>query len=163
MQPIVQQALKKIIRSQPSSANWAAKAFQNTSRKNKLTEAKRRDLIRQESQIGSKLFGEIPPGHKREFFCLDSHTWVWHESWSESLSGDRKTQTVRYEVRDNGILKSVNGQDYAWVSDEEAQNLAHAAILYHEYVLSSVYGKKVKANSDNNPDQPPRLSLINER
>lgn len=161
MQPIVQQALKKIIRSQPNSANWAAKAFQNTSRKNKLTEAKRRDLIRQESQIGSKLFGEIPPGHQREFFCLDSHTWVWYESWSETLSGEKKSQTVRYEVRDNGILKSVNGQDYAWVSEAEAQNLAHAAILYHEYVLSTVYGKKIK-KEDVDDNQPPRLNLIRE-
>ena len=162
MQPIVQQALKKIIRSQPNSANWAAKAFQDTSRKSRLTEARRRDLIRQESQIGAKLFGEIPKGHKREFFCLDSHTWVWHESWSESLSGDKKTQTVRYEVRDNGILKSVNGQDYAWVAEEEAQNLAHAAILYHQYVLSAVYGKKIKQTDSDENNQPPHLTLIQE-
>jgi hypothetical protein len=158
MQPIVQQALKKIIRSQPNSASWAAKAFQTTSKKNKLSEARKRDLIRQESEIGAKLFGEIPAGHKREFFCLDAHTWVWHEEWSESLSGAKQYQTIRYEVRDNGILKSVNGQDYAWVPPEEAENLAHAAILYHQYVSAIVYGQPVKGQPPISTE-PPRVQL----
>ncbi len=157
MQPIVQQALKKMIRSQPQSASWAAKAFQATSRTSRLTEARRRDLIRQESEIGAKIFGEIPPGHKREFFCLDSHTWVWHETWSESLTGAQKTQTIRYEVRDKGILKSVNGQDYAWVPEEEAQNLAHAAILYHQYVTAIIYGKTKQ--SEPLDATPPHMQL----
>jgi len=161
MQLTVQQALKKIIRAQPTSASWAAKAFQTTSKKSSLSEAKRRDLIRQESQIGAKLFGEIPRGHKREFFCLDTHTWVWHEEWSESLSGAKKSQTVRYEVRDNGILKSVNGQDYAWVPTEEAENLAHAAILYHQYVSTQVYGKN-KKNQAQEPEQPPHVQMYHQ-
>lgn len=157
MQPTIQQALKKIIRSQPQSATWAAKVFQSASKKNKLTEAKRKELIRLESEVGSKLFGEIPPGHRREFFCLDARTWVWHEEWSDSLDGRNKTQTVRYEVRDNGILKSINGQDYAWVPADEAENLAHAAVLYHQYVASKVYGKPV------DPEAPmPHMKLTGE-
>ena len=71
MQLTVQQALKKIIRAQPDSASWAAKAFQNTSKKNKLSEAKRRDLIRQESQIGAKLFGEIQTSVPRSESVLE--------------------------------------------------------------------------------------------
>ncbi len=161
MQLTVQQALKKIIRVQPDSASWAAKAFQTTSKKNTLSEARRRHLIRQESEIGAKLFGEIPSGHKREFFCLDAHTWVWHEEWNESLSGAKKSQTIRYEVRDNGILKSVNGQDYAWVAPEEAENLAHAAILYHQYVSTQVYGKNKKGESQE-PQQPPHVQMYHQ-
>jgi hypothetical protein len=158
MQPTIQQALKKIIRSQPQSASWAAKAFQSTSRKNKLTEAKRKELIRLESQIGAKLFGEIPAGHKREFFCLDARTWVWHEEWSDNLDGRTKTQTIRYEVRDSGILKSIDGQDYAWVPAEEAENLAHAAVLYHQYVSAEIYGKPISPDS-----QLPHMKLAREQ
>lgn len=141
MLPTIQQALKKIIRSQPQSAPWAAKAFQSTSKQKRLSDAKRKDLIRQESEIGSKVFGPVPSGHKRQFFCLDARTWVWHETWTENLDGSEKSQTVRYEVRDSGILKSINGQDYAWVGAEEADNLAKAAVLYHQYVSSELYGK----------------------
>lgn len=155
MQPIVQQALRRIIRSQPKSASWAAKAFQNVS-KTRLTEAKKRDLIRQESQIGAKLFGEIPNGHKREFFCLDARTWIWHESWSDNLGGTRQEKNIRYEVRDNGILKSINGGDYAWVDESEAQNLAQAAILYHQYVSALIYNKKTDPADAN----PPKVELV---
>ncbi|HRV75970.1 MAG: hypothetical protein H6799_02325 [Candidatus Nomurabacteria bacterium] len=156
MLPTVQQALKKIIRSQPNSATWAAKVFQTASKKNKLTEAKRKELIRLESEIGSKLFGQIPAGHRREFFCLDARTWVWHEEWSDNLDGSKKIHTVRYEVRDNGILKSVNGQDYAWVAADEAENLAHAAVLYHQYVASQVYGQS------SNEEELPKMALNKE-
>jgi hypothetical protein len=155
MQPIVQQALKKIIRSQPRSANIAARGFRNVT-KSKLTEAKRRDLIRQESQIGAKLFGEIPNGHKREFFCLDSRTWIWHESWSDNLAGTRTEKNIRYEVRDNGILKSVNGAELVWVDEAEASNLAQAAVLYHQYVSALIYNKKLDSTDAN----PPKLELI---
>lgn len=158
MQPTIQQALKKIIRSQPQSASWAAKVFQSASKKNKLSEAKKRELIRRESEIGSKLFGEIPAGHKREFFCLDARTWVWHEEWSDSLDGHMQSQTVRYEVRDNGILKSINGQDYAWVPEDEAENLAHAAVLYHQFVAAQIYGKKPLENNN-----LPHLELTSEQ
>ena len=44
---------------------------------------KERQLIRRESKIGSQLFGQVPSGRSREFFCLDERTWVWSESWYE--------------------------------------------------------------------------------
>jgi hypothetical protein len=165
MQPTIQQALRRIIRSQPQSAHWAAKVFQNTAKKSRTqTSAAIKDLIRQESEIGSKLFGEIPSGHKREFFCLDSKTWVWRETWRETLDGDIKDQLIRYEVRSNGILKSVNGEGYQHVSEEEANNLAQAAVLYHQYVSKLVY-KKDSADlnnltQQNNKARLPRMDLI---
>ena len=44
-----------------------------------------RELIQLESEIGAQLFGEIPKGHRREFFCLDEKTWIWYEEWNLSL------------------------------------------------------------------------------
>lgn len=139
MLPTIQQALRRLIRSQPESASWAAKVFQNSSKRTALRRKKLNDLIAQESRIGATLFGELPASHSREFFCLDESTWVWQDSWVDEVSGKHKKQTVRYELRDNGILKSVNGQDYAWVNDDEASNLAHAAVLYHQYVVDKLY------------------------
>jgi hypothetical protein len=40
-----------------------------------------RKLIRREAKIGGTIFGPVPAGHRREFFCLDEHSWVWHEEW----------------------------------------------------------------------------------
>ena len=157
MLPTIQQALKKIIRTQPDSASWAAKVFQSASKQKRLTDSKMRELIRKESEIGAQLFGEIPPGHHREFFCMDSRTWVWHEEWSETLSGEKKYQTVRYEVRDSGVLKSVNGQDYAWVGEDEARNLAHAAVLYHQYVSEKIY--KRSKDQQGQTDEMPHMKL----
>ena len=100
----------------------------------KLTE---RDLIDAESAIGRQLFGEIPAGHKRDFFCLDEYTWVWHEEWKEGR--DIKTQTVRYEIRGENIVKIIGSGEYSYVKREELKNLVLAIKLYYEQVMRSVY------------------------
>jgi hypothetical protein len=92
------------------------------------------DLIRLEAEIGGQLFGEIPKGHTRQFFCLDQHTWVWHESWSDQ-SGNH-TVTTRYEVRPNGIFKVQNDGPYKGLSDSETRNFVRAARLYASKVVS---------------------------
>lgn len=98
----------------------------------------RRDLIRMESTIGSQLFGALPKGHRREFFCLDSHTWIWYEEWP---GADSKIEsiTTRYEVHPNGILKVQDGQPYEVVEGEELRNFAMATRLYREQVIHNVY------------------------
>ncbi len=30
-------------------------------------------LLLQEAKLGGTLFGDVPAGHRREFFCLDEH------------------------------------------------------------------------------------------
>ncbi len=97
-----------------------------------------RDLIRKESQIGAKLFGPIPKGHRREFFCLDEHTWVWYEEW---LDANKKQQsaTTRYEVHPNGVIKVQDGHPYQNVEGAEFANLMTAIELYYEQVLRGVY------------------------
>jgi hypothetical protein len=94
--------------------------------------AVRRELIRMEGKIGGEMFGAVEKGHHREFFCLDLHTWVWHESWTEK--GQQKSMMIRYDVRPNAILKSQNGQSYQRLSSDEARNLYQAIELYQQRV-----------------------------
>lgn len=93
-----------------------------------------RNLIRHEAKIGGELFGPVPKGHRREFFCFDRRTWVWHEEWID-LNGKYQTKTTRYDVRPDGILKAQDGQPYQQASPEEVKNL---------YLATQLYGKRVK-------------------
>jgi len=95
-----------------------------------------RNLIRHEAKIGGTLFGDPDPGVRREFFCLDEHTWIWHEEWSDNR-GDHIV-TTRYDVRPDGILKSQNGH-YQPVSLDEAYRLCHAAEQYQQRIKSELY------------------------
>ncbi len=96
-----------------------------------------RNLIRHEAKLGGELFGTIPFGHRREFFCLDKHTWIWHEEWTDT-DGTPRVQTTRYDVRSNGILKSQGGT-YQRVSDREAARLYEAASQYYQRIQSEIY------------------------
>lgn len=99
-----------------------------------------RELLKLESEIGSKLFGPIPEGHRREFFCLDDTTWIWHEEW---IGKDKKLQisTIRYEVSERGVLKAEEGARYSYLEGDELQNFALAARLYYEQVARQVYSR----------------------
>lgn len=96
-----------------------------------------RKLIRHEAQIGGELFGPVPEGGRREFFCLDPHTWVWHEEWIDQ-NGQHQYATTRYDVRPNGIVKSQNGV-YRPVAPKEAVHLYRAAQLYRKRVQDELY------------------------
>ena len=92
-----------------------------------------RILLRREAQIGGQLFGTVTKGRRREFFCLDEHTWIWHEEWMDK-DQQRHSVTTRYDVRPNGILKTQNGRVYHTLSREEAYNLYKTARLYQHQV-----------------------------
>lgn len=96
-----------------------------------------RNLIRHEARLGGQLFGPVSQNTRREFFCLDEHTWVWHEEWFDK-NGQHQLRTTRYDVRPNGILKAQNGQ-YQPVSYDEARHLVDAAKLYQQKVQSEIY------------------------
>lgn len=102
-----------------------------------------RNLIRHEAKIGGKLFGPVPKGGRREFFCLDRYTWVWHEEWTDA-NGKLQNKTTRYDFRPNGVLKSQNGQ-YKPIGLEEAKRLRDAIRLYGEKVDQELYSR-IKAN-----------------
>lgn len=87
-----------------------------------------RSLMHWEAKIGGELFGPVPKGVRREFFCLDERTWVWHEEWTDS--DGHHTMTTRYDIRPNGILKSQGTSEYTAISEEEAEHLYMAIKLY---------------------------------
>ena len=98
-----------------------------------------RELIQLESEIGAKLFGELPAGGRREFFCLDENTWIWHEEGLNAQTGRREISTTRYEVHDNGILKVQEGSRYMFIEGAELNNFMRATQLYYEQVAREVY------------------------
>lgn len=97
-----------------------------------------RDLMRHEARLGGGVFGEIPEGRRREFFCLDEYTWVWHEEWTTE-QGEHKVVTTRYDIRPSGVLKSQNGNHYQAVSDKESLRLLRATRLYKEKMQKEIY------------------------
>lgn len=97
-----------------------------------------RNLIRHEARIGGSLFGPVPAGRRREFFCLDEHTWVWHEEWTDA-NGQTQVQTTRYDIRPGSILKSQQGK-YQKLSRPEALRLLDAARQYQARVNTEIYG-----------------------
>lgn len=111
-----------------------------------------RKLIELESEIGRELFGPIPAGHRREFFCLDDKTWIWYEEWKED-SGQIQSSTTRYEVHPNGILKAQDGHTYRFIEGDELRNLHLAVRLYYEQAMRKVYnfdpytGRPLAANT----------------
>jgi hypothetical protein len=106
----------------------------------KLTD---RDLLRLESKVGSTLFGPVPKGRRREFFCLDESTWIWHEEWKDEKGVERQS-TTRYEVHQNGILKVTEGPRYKFIEGAELDNLIAATKLYYEKVTREVYHRDPK-------------------
>jgi hypothetical protein len=103
----------------------------------------RRALIRHEAKIGGELFGAVPKGNRREFFCLDEHTWVWHEEWTDA-TGHRQFMMTRYDVRPNGIVKSQGNNSYQSLSDDELRNFYRAVRIYGDKVTGE-YSRMLQA------------------
>ncbi|HSX44925.1 MAG TPA: hypothetical protein VLF39_02320 [Candidatus Saccharimonadales bacterium] len=96
-----------------------------------------RNLIRHEAKIGGELFGNMSGG-RREFFCFDERTWIWHEEWID-INGFRHQTTTRYDVRPKGIYKAQDGQQYTRLSKTEAGRLKRAAEAYKQQVFKQMY------------------------
>lgn len=96
------------------------------------------DLIRLESEIGAQLFGKLPKGRRREFFCLDENTWIWHEEWIDD-NHKHRVATTRYEIQEKGILKVMEGARYSYLEGEELTNLTTAITMYYERVAREIY------------------------
>jgi len=96
-----------------------------------------KQIIRHEAKIGGSLFGKIPDKHRREFFCLDEHTWVWHEEWQDRI-GRWQSATTRYEVRPHGIFKIQANMPHRRLSDEELSNFYLAVKLYGHKVTKEL-------------------------
>lgn len=96
-----------------------------------------RQLLRRQAKMGGELFGPIPAGRRREFFCLDRYTWVWHEEWTDS-HGRPQAITTRYDIRPQGVLKSQGSSSYQLVRDVELRNLHRAAELYYRNLTAQL-------------------------
>lgn len=96
-----------------------------------------REIIGAAAKHGGELFGPIPEGVRREFFCLDEHTWVWHEEWYDQ-TGQHHAVTTRYDVRPSGILKAQDGQPYRYVTLEEGKRLYKAMKMYNRLVQTEL-------------------------
>lgn len=101
-----------------------------------------RQLMRREAELGGQVFGPVPADRRREFFCLDKNTWIWHEEWTDH-AGVRQSKTTRYDVRPSGILKAQSNGSYHAVTKEEAANLVGAARIYIQRSLTELYGVTV--------------------
>ncbi len=113
--------------------------FLNSSPKQRpLKPLTERELLTLESEIGGKLFGPVPTGHRREFFCLDAKTWIWYEEWRDE-SKKLQSNTIRYEVSPQGVLKVQEGGRYAYLDGEELSNFGLSVSLYYEQVARHVY------------------------
>ncbi|MGI0134763.1 MAG: hypothetical protein ACREBW_07395 [Candidatus Micrarchaeaceae archaeon] len=92
-----------------------------------------RALLHYEARLGGEIFGPIPKGGRREFFCLDEHTWVWHEEWKDAQD-KQHALTTRYDIRPNGVVKSQGDSVYQALTKEEAHNFYLAMLAYVEKV-----------------------------
>jgi hypothetical protein len=95
------------------------------------------DLLRYEARLGGQLFGPVSKGRRREFFCLDRRTWVWHEEWIDQ-SGSRRVVSTHYQVRPDGILKTQDNQNYHRLTIDEERNFRHAVRLYVERIPTAL-------------------------
>lgn len=97
-----------------------------------------RGLLELESKIGAELFGPIPAGRRREFFCSDEKNWIWYEEWQDEL-GATQSATVRYELHGDGVLKIQEGARYSYLEGAELENFIKATKVYHDRVLAILY------------------------
>jgi hypothetical protein len=98
-------------------------------------------FLNKESVVGSKIFGPKPHDGRREFFCLDEFTWVWHEEWYDKYT-EKQVQTTRYDVRTNGIYKSVNGGHVSALTPDETKSFQDAVKEYVKRVKKEVYNQE---------------------
>lgn len=115
--------------------NIFTRFFEKFYAKDHNPETIRHQLIKAEAEIGKNVFGPVPKGVNREFFCLDRDTWVWQET----VNG--RTRVTKYKIKKNEIIKSVDGAQYERVSLEEAKRFANATVTYKNRVKRELYDK----------------------
>ena len=139
MASVLKKALKLLVGDDVSlSTDW----LKFVGRKRPLKPLSERELLTLESEIGSKLFGPIPENHRREFFCLDEKTWIWHEEWAV---GNKQIceRTIRYEISETQVIKVEPGPHYTHIKGKELNNFITAVETYHKLVLTKIYKKRI--------------------
>lgn len=132
--------LKKALSLITGTPDVSSGALLRMPRKRALKTMTERELLRLESAIGAEIFGPLPKGHTRQFFCLDESTWIWHEAWKDK-TGEHEA-TVRYEVHGDRVLKVQEGPRYDFIEGEELDRLLVATRVYYERVAREVYKRE---------------------
>lgn len=100
------------------------------------------DLMRKELEVTRGMFGALKEGTKRDFFCLDEHTWIWYEEWVDE-QGRRRQMTTRYMIRPHEVVKSQNGGAYKRLSDKELLSFQAAVQTYANTTKQRLYARYV--------------------
>lgn len=120
------------------------KFFKSKSKSSQPQPVTGQELIRREAKVGSNIFGIVPPDRRREFFNLDSSTWIWYEEWTDQ-KGRRHAVTTRYELRGSVILKIQGDAHPEKLTGEELRNFSEAVRNYYYRVAAEVYNRPVQA------------------
>ena len=99
-----------------------------------------RELLRKEAATSVSLFTQ-EAGQRSDFFCLDRHTWIWHESRTDT-TGKPISVTTRYEVRPSGVVKAQDGHGLEYVRGQELINLEAFTKVYYREVAAKVYNRQ---------------------
>ena len=99
---------------------------------------RREQLVNLESLVGANVFGLVPEGHRREFFCHTPTEWFWHEEWTDEY-GMPKRQTVRYIVSGGQVVKKQVGQMNTVLAGAELSNFTRAVRKYLREVKREIY------------------------
>ena len=98
----------------------------------KMYSTARADYLEAEANLGSQIFGPVPPGVERMFFhSTQKNVWIWHENGI----------TIRYEVRPHGVFKRINSAPFTRLEGQELANFRAATKNYLAIVKSQLYRK----------------------
>ncbi len=100
------------------------------------------EYLAEEAAIGGTLFGTLPEGVARLFYCKDPSTWVWQEAWTDN-AGRPQTLTTSYHLSENAIFKNQANLPAQLLNEAEIQNFAKAVEWYHRLVMRNVYHQLV--------------------
>lgn len=98
-------------------------------------------LIEKEAALGGDLFGSSDNDCRRQFFCLDEHTWIWHETRTDKATGAQRFTILRYDISSAGQVykKQNNGIDWQPLGFKETENFKQAVEAYRYSVLRRLY------------------------
>lgn len=102
-------------------------------------------LLQQEARLGGGIFGPVAAGRRREFFCLDEYTWIWHEEWRDQNGVTRAVMT-RYDILPYGIRKAQDNQPSGYITESEARHLYAAIDRYNQIIDQELAAELVPAN-----------------
>ena len=159
VQDIIEKARQDKLASQPQTVavHPLMRAFNvlltTDNQVNRLTEA---DLIDLESRVGGNILdgasGKTSEGMERRFFYYDRDNNDGNGDWffisTVTLAGKTSRAVTRYQVHNNGVLKSNDGKGHGFLTGDELENFVRITELYESTVLADIYQQTTKSEYD---------------